>query len=167
MYGRGVTRGDSFVGEDVTSNVRTIMSVPLRLMGESYQEGRVEVRGEIVMLKRDFEALNERRPYKKPIFINQRTGKSVHLNISKETMLHCTKKLLGSFTPSSYIILTKDIVEAKHPRCVLKFLEPTKKLTANALCWTVAFNKVCVLRFNSLQLGHKAVVNSIVNGGII
>ncbi len=58
---RAVTRGDSFVGEDVTSNVRTIMSVPLRLMGESYQEGRVEVRGEIVMLKRDFEALNERR----------------------------------------------------------------------------------------------------------
>ena len=59
---RAVTRGDSFVGEDVTSNVRTIKNVPLRLIKtpgyENLLTGRTEIRGEIVMLKSDFEAVN-------------------------------------------------------------------------------------------------------------
>lgn len=62
---QAVTRGDSFVGEDVTSNVRTIKNVPLRLRtSEQYSQllvGRTEIRGEIVMLKSEFEALNEVR----------------------------------------------------------------------------------------------------------
>ncbi len=59
---QAVTRGDSRVGEDVTMNVRTIQNVPLRLRGNGpFTRGRTEVRGEIVMLKNAFEALNERR----------------------------------------------------------------------------------------------------------
>ncbi len=62
---RGVTRGDGFVGEDVTANVRTIESVPLRLRrsktAEAFLRGRTEIRGEIVMYKRDFEKLNQKR----------------------------------------------------------------------------------------------------------
>ncbi len=62
---QAVTRGDSFVGEDVTGNVRTIRNVPLRLHEapgfENFLIGRTEVRGEIVMLKDDFVALNERQ----------------------------------------------------------------------------------------------------------
>lgn len=62
---QAVTRGDSFIGEDVTSNVRTIKNVPLRLRSaegyEQFLEGRTEIRGEIVMLKDEFAALNERR----------------------------------------------------------------------------------------------------------
>jgi len=62
---QAVTRGDSFIGEDVTANVRTINNVPLRLRdADGYAKfltGRTEVRGEIVMLKKDFVALNERR----------------------------------------------------------------------------------------------------------
>lgn len=62
---QAVTRGDSFVGEDVTNNVRTIKNVPLRLRTadgfEKFLTGRTEIRGEIVMLKSDFAALNERR----------------------------------------------------------------------------------------------------------
>ncbi len=54
---QGITRGDGFVGEDVTQNVRTIESIPLKLSVN--QPGRVEVRGEIVMYKKDFEALNK------------------------------------------------------------------------------------------------------------
>ncbi|HYG83631.1 MAG TPA: NAD-dependent DNA ligase LigA [Verrucomicrobiae bacterium] len=59
---RAVTRGDGYIGEDVTSNVRTIASVPL-LLHETpefaqFRRGRTEVRGEIVMYKKDFEALN-------------------------------------------------------------------------------------------------------------
>lgn len=74
---QAVTRGDSFVGEDVTHNVRTIANVPLRLREakgfENFLEGRLEIRGEIVMLKKDFEALNDRqRKADKPEFANPR-----------------------------------------------------------------------------------------------
>lgn len=55
----GATRGDGASGEDVTSNVRTIPSIPLRLLGEDYP-AILEVRGEIFMLKVGFAALNER-----------------------------------------------------------------------------------------------------------
>lgn len=65
VLAQAVTRGDSFIGEDVTSNVRTIKNVPLRLRSadgfEKFLAGRTEIRGEIVMLKKDFAALNERR----------------------------------------------------------------------------------------------------------
>ena len=74
---QAVTRGDSFVGEDVTNNVRTIKNVPLRLHKqpgyENFLQGRTEIRGEIVMLKADFEKLNKtQRQEGKPEFANPR-----------------------------------------------------------------------------------------------
>lgn len=77
VFVRAITRGDSYIGEDVTHNVRTIKSVPLRLQEtsgfEQFLQGRTEIRGEIVMLKRDFAALNERqRAGGKPEFANPR-----------------------------------------------------------------------------------------------
>jgi DNA ligase (NAD+) len=73
----GITRGDGFVGEDVTANVRTIESVPLTLHAtkgyEKFIKGRTEIRGEIVMYKTEFEALNEARAKAgKPLFANPR-----------------------------------------------------------------------------------------------
>ncbi|WP_108649976.1 NAD-dependent DNA ligase LigA [Dongshaea marina] len=56
---RAATRGDGRSGEDITVNVRTIRSIPLRLRGEGYPE-RLEVRGEVFMPKAGFEKLNER-----------------------------------------------------------------------------------------------------------
>ena len=62
---RAVTRGDGLVGEDVTMNVRTIQNVPLTLRANQrfahFLRGRTEIRGEIVMHKDDFTALNQRR----------------------------------------------------------------------------------------------------------
>jgi DNA ligase (NAD+) len=74
---RGITRGDGFVGEDVTPNIRTIDSVPLVLRRdkstETFVRGRTEVRGEIVMYKADFEELNKARAKAgKPLFANPR-----------------------------------------------------------------------------------------------
>lgn len=74
---RGVTRGDGFVGEDVTANARTIESIPLTLRAdkqyETFCRGRTEVRGEIVMYKKDFEELNAKRAAEgKPLFANPR-----------------------------------------------------------------------------------------------
>lgn len=65
MLMRAVTRGDGLVGEDVTMNVRTIQNVPLTLRANQrfahFLRGRTEIRGEIVMHKADFAALNQRR----------------------------------------------------------------------------------------------------------
>jgi DNA ligase (NAD+) len=54
---RAATRGDGMLGEDVTANVRTIRAIPLRLAHP--MAGVLEVRGEVLMLRRDFERLNE------------------------------------------------------------------------------------------------------------
>ncbi|HHO65558.1 MAG TPA: NAD-dependent DNA ligase LigA, partial [Epsilonproteobacteria bacterium] len=54
---RAITRGDGVVGEEVTDNVRTIRSVPLTI---AYQ-GLIEIRGEVVIRKDDFEVINHER----------------------------------------------------------------------------------------------------------
>lgn len=57
---RGSTRGDGYIGEDITSNVRTIQSVPLRLQGDaSHWPAVLEVRGEVLIHHTDFLALNQ------------------------------------------------------------------------------------------------------------
>lgn len=65
VFVQAITRGDGSVGEDVTMNVRTIPNVPLRLRETTrfgdFLYGRTEIRGEIVMYKKDFEALNAKR----------------------------------------------------------------------------------------------------------
>lgn len=57
---KAVTRGDGLVGEDVTMNVRTIENIPLRLRGDNIPE-KVEVRGEIIIFKKDFDDLNAKQ----------------------------------------------------------------------------------------------------------
>lgn len=58
IFTQGATRGDGYTGEDVTGNLRTIRSIPTRLHTENPPE-LLEVRGEVFMLKRDFERLNQ------------------------------------------------------------------------------------------------------------
>lgn len=74
LLSRAITRGDGFVGEDVTMNVRTIDAVPLRLNNvKPFASGRTEVRGEIVMYKKDFAELNaEREKQALALFANPR-----------------------------------------------------------------------------------------------
>ncbi len=71
---RAATRGDGSVGEDITENVRTIRSIPLKLRGEGFPE-LVEVRGEVFMPKAAFEALNQRQISKgDKVFVNPRNA---------------------------------------------------------------------------------------------
>jgi DNA ligase (NAD+) len=60
VFTQGATRGDGYEGEDVTPNLRTIRSVPLRLRAE-HAPRLLEVRGEVIIYRRDFERLNARQ----------------------------------------------------------------------------------------------------------
>ncbi|MEK6335514.1 MAG: NAD-dependent DNA ligase LigA [Acidobacteriota bacterium] len=78
VFTRGVTRGDGFRGEDVTANVRTIRSVPLRLREGARTPGRqIEVRGEAYLGRKIFERVNaEREEEGEPRFANPRNAAS-------------------------------------------------------------------------------------------
>lgn len=73
---RAVTRGDGTRGDDVTANVKTIRSIPLKLMGSGYPD-EFEIRGEILMPWPVFEQLNrEREAQEEPLFANPRNAAS-------------------------------------------------------------------------------------------
>jgi len=74
IFQLGCTRGDGIVGEDVTLNLRTVNSIPLRLLEGSKPE-LLEVRGEVIMTKEDFARLNrEREKADQPLFANPRNA---------------------------------------------------------------------------------------------
>lgn len=78
---RATTRGDGRRGDDVTSNVRTIGSVPLRLHGEGYPS-HFEIRGEVFMPYASFERLNsEREAAGEPLMANPRNAASGSLKL--------------------------------------------------------------------------------------
>lgn len=72
IFIRGATRGDGVVGEDVTENLRTIRSIPMRIPNAP---ARLIVRGEVFMPKKSFEILNQRQEDEgKPLFANPRNA---------------------------------------------------------------------------------------------
>jgi len=74
LFIQGATRGDGATGEDVTANLRTVRAIPLRLRGEGWPRV-LEVRGEVIMLHKDFEAFNERaRTHGEKPLANPRNG---------------------------------------------------------------------------------------------
>lgn len=78
---QGVTRGDGQKGDDITSNMRTIASLPLKLYGKHLPEF-LEVRGEVFMKHRDFEQLNaEKKAEGEPLFANPRNAAAGSLKL--------------------------------------------------------------------------------------
>lgn len=72
---RGATRGDGTQGDDITANLRTVRSIPLRLRNEGAKDKKLEVRGEVIMFKEDFRALNQyREEMNQKLFANPRNA---------------------------------------------------------------------------------------------
>ena len=88
---RAVTRGDGVKGDDVTVNVKTIKTIPLKLKGDFPQ--RFEIRGEIVMPFSVFDELNrEREEMGEPLFANPRNAASGTLKLQNSAVV-ATRKL--------------------------------------------------------------------------
>lgn len=93
-FKQAITRGNGFVGEDVTTNVATIDSVPLHLRQDKqhaqFLKGRTEIRGEIIMYKDQFDALNAQRTEASlPIYANPR-------NLAAGTIRQLDPKLVAA-----------------------------------------------------------------------
>lgn len=83
---RAATRGDGYAGEDITANIRTIPSIPLKLRGEQVPE-LVEVRGEVYMPKAGFEKLNQKLANQgEKTFVNPRNAAAGSLRQKKSTV---------------------------------------------------------------------------------
>ncbi|HZL83306.1 MAG TPA: NAD-dependent DNA ligase LigA, partial [Candidatus Deferrimicrobium sp.] len=114
----GSTRGDGATGEDVTANVRTVRSIPMNLgsMG-----GRiptlVEIRGEMVMFRRDFEALNAARAASgDPLFANPRNAAAGSLRqldprITASRPLHLVAYALGETSEDLVLPTQKSLLD--------------------------------------------------------
>lgn len=88
---RAVTRGDGTRGDDVTANVKTIRSIPLKLMGDNYP-AEFEIRGEILLPWAEFDRLNkEREEQEEPLFANPRNAASGTLKQQNPTVVASRK----------------------------------------------------------------------------
>ncbi len=89
---RGATRGDGQTGEDITQNVRTIGSIPMRLLGSGYPQ-TLEVRGEIYMPREGFNTLNKKAiEREEKIFVNPRNAAAGSLR-QKDSAVTATRPL--------------------------------------------------------------------------
>ncbi len=113
----GATRGDGITGEDITNNVKTIKSIPLKLLGNDYPDYLV-VRGEIIMYKKDFIELNEKYEEEgKKKFANPRNAaagsvRQLDPKVTAERKLRMFVYGLGSPLPDKYkVISLKEVYE--------------------------------------------------------
>ena len=106
---RAVTRGDGTRGDDVTANVKTIRSVPLKLMGDRYP-ATFEIRGEILLPWAEFDRLNkEREEQEEPLFANPRNAASGTLKQQNPAVL-AARKLDAYF----YYLLGEELPAETH-----------------------------------------------------
>lgn len=106
---QAVTRGDGVRGDDVTANVKTIRSVPLKLRPGSYPD-EFELRGEILLPWSEFDRLNkEREEQEEPLFANPRNAASGTLKL-QDPKIVASRKLDAYF----YYLLGENLPEEGH-----------------------------------------------------
>ena len=106
---QAVTRGDGIRGDDVTANVKTIRSVPLKLRPGSYPD-EFELRGEILLPWSEFDRLNkEREEQEEPLFANPRNAASGTLKL-QDPKIVASRKLDAYF----YYLLGESLPEEGH-----------------------------------------------------
>jgi len=152
---RGATRGNGKIGENVTQNIKTIKTIPLKIKAfqelplgidkERIKEGKIEVRGEAYITKKDFKKLNQKRekkgkePYSNPRNVAAGSIRQLNSKVTKEReldfMAYNLVTDLGQETHSEEhkILETIGFKADKHTKCcktideILQFFEEIKE----------------------------------------
>lgn len=110
LFVQGATRGDGTQGDEITANLRTIRSIPLRVESGKGLPKDLEVRGEIYMSKKDFERMNKRQEeLGEKTFVNARNTASGTLKLQDPKIV--AKRKLEMFT---YFLRTNDLQLKSH-----------------------------------------------------
>ena len=110
VFVRGATRGDGTQGDDITANLRTIRSIPLRIRATEHAPVNFEVRGEIYMKKKDFEQMNEERALAgDKLFVNARNSTAGTLKLQDPSIV--ATRPLSIFT---YFLRSPDVQLTSH-----------------------------------------------------
>jgi len=110
VFVQGATRGDGVQGDEITGNLKTIRSIPLRSLDAKRRLRNFEVRGEIYMQKKDFEKMNEERELAgEKLFVNARNSTSGTLKLQDPKIV--ASRRLNMF---SYFLRTEDIELKSH-----------------------------------------------------
>ena len=110
---RAVTRGDGVQGDDVTTNVKTIQTIPLVLQGDDYPAD-FEIRGEILMPWEQFDRLNrEREAQEEALFANPRNAASGTLKLQNSSVVASRK--LDAYL---YYMLGDELPDGGHYECL-------------------------------------------------
>ncbi len=110
LFVRGATRGDGTQGDEITANLKTIRSIPLRAESGKGLPKNFEVRGEIFMMKKDFEAMNKKQEeLGERTFANARNTTSGTLK-QQDPRIVATRKL----QMFSYFLRTADVTLKSH-----------------------------------------------------
>ncbi len=108
----GATRGDGTQGDDITQNLKTVRSIPLVLRGNGDRYSRLEVRGEVVMYKTDFQKMNEdRQSREEKLFVNPRNAAAGTLKMLDSRIV--AERPLRFF---AYQLIGDDLREESHFR---------------------------------------------------
>lgn len=107
---QGATRGDGVQGDEITNNLRTIRSIPLRSLATKNALRNFEVRGEIYMRKKDFEKMNEERELAgEKLFVNARNSTSGTLKLQDPKIV--ASRRLSMF---SYFLRSDEVTLKSH-----------------------------------------------------
>jgi DNA ligase (NAD+) len=127
---RAITRGDGTVGEEVTDNVRTIRSVPLTI---DYQ-GQIEIRGEVVIKKDDFEIINQERAKERgSVFANPRNAAAGSLRHLDSAVTAKRRLVFYPWGLGQNSLEQSDLSQKMNFIYELGFLEPTYSRTCQTI----------------------------------
>lgn len=183
VFVRGATRGDGLVGEDVSQNLKTIDSIPLRLqtlsdkdfstvglndvqikkITKSIQNGQLEVRGEAIMSKKVFEELNEK--YKKegkPVLANPRNGAAGSIR-QLDARLSAERKLDFYVYGLVFEEVSGIVLDRHEQELVLANLLGFKVLKENKYCHDLAE----VFSFHHYWESHRDELPMLVDGVVV
>lgn len=155
----GVTRGDGTQGDDVTANVRTIRSIPLRLESVPASLRSCEVRGEVVMNRSDFEAMNrEREKAGEKLFINPRNSTAGTLKLQDSRLV--AKRPLKFF---AYALRADSGASERHfdnlrMLASMGFLTDTSAKRCGTIAEVIGFWQECERRRDELPFDIDGVV---------